>query len=182
MSKSARNTHYVKPKPVPLTGLEQPLVPIPDGKAEAARLATIRRRLDQLAFKCHNYLKALNMVGTLLERGIHLPDIAQALGLDAPIERASKPVQPWRLRPGSNMAVIADMLEAAGTKGVSEAEMVAEVQRLGRLGNAKDPRRSVHWTVTELRDRTKFIEQRRRADGGRWYAYGRFDVWRSRKS
>jgi hypothetical protein len=182
MSKTARNTHYIKPKPVPLTGFEQVLVPGADGKAEAAGMAALKRRIQKFQTRCYNYDNACKVVLNLLERGIHLPDVAEAIGMKPVIERASKPLKPWRLRPGSNMAVIADMLEAAGTKGVTEEEMVAELRRLGRLGNAKDPRRSVHWTVTELRDRTKFIEQRRRADGGRWYAYGRFDVWRSRKS
>jgi hypothetical protein len=182
MSKTTRNTSYVRPKPVPLTGLEQPLVPIPDGKAEAAQMAAIKARIGQLKYKCHNYIRAFDMVLTLLERGIHLPDVAEVLGMKPAFERASKPLKPWRIRPDSNMSVIADMLEAAGTKGVSEDEMVAELQKLGRLADANNPRRSVHWTVTELRDRTKFIEQRRRADGGRWYCYGRFNVWRSQKS
>jgi hypothetical protein len=76
------------------------------------------------------------------------------------------------------MEIVAGMLEAAGTKGVTEDEMVAELRRRGRLKTATEPRRAVHWTVTELRRRTAFLEQRARREGPRWYCYGRFDVWR----
>jgi hypothetical protein len=77
------------------------------------------------------------------------------------------------------MDLIAAMLEDAGTKGVSEAEMVAELRRRGRLADATEPRRAVHWTVTELRRRTAFLEQKARREGPRWYCYGRFDAWRT---
>jgi hypothetical protein len=76
------------------------------------------------------------------------------------------------------MAVIADMLEGAGRAGVSEAEMMSRLRDLGRLGSADKPLRAVHWTVSELQRRTRFIERRSRANGARWYAYGPFTAWR----
>lgn len=83
--------------------------------------------------------------------------------------------KPWRLRSGSNMDVIAMMLENAGRKGVSEDEMVDHLRAMGRLLGAQQARKSVHWTIYELRRRTLHTV---RKPGGRWYAYGPFHSWR----
>ena len=87
-------------------------------------------------------------------------------------------IRPWRLRPGTNMDVVATMLEAAGRKGVSEAEMVEHLRSMGRLTTASEPQRSVHWTVTELRKRTLNAVRKGDTKGARWYAYGNFNEWR----
>ena len=91
---------------------------------------------------------------------------------------ASRPKRPWRLRAGSNMEIVATMLEAAGRKGVSESEMVERLRERGRLPTASQPLRSVHWTVYELRRRTMNAVRKDGTDGARWYAYGNFNEWR----
>ena len=88
------------------------------------------------------------------------------------------PKRPWRLRSGSNMDIVAEMLEDAGRKGVSEGEMVERLREMGRLPTASQPLRSVHWTVYELRRRTMNTVRKDVTDGPRWYAYGNFNEWR----
>jgi hypothetical protein len=178
----SRPTNYRRPaKSSPVLARQQPLEftrNVPDPKSEARAMAALLARLDRFKNRANRQIEAAEMARTMMERGLQLPDVAQALGLSPVVPRASKPLNPWRLRPGSNMEIVAGMLEAAGTKGVTEDEMVAELQRCGRLTTATKPRRAVHWAVTELRRRTAFLEQRARREGLRWYCYGRFDVWR----
>lgn len=173
---------YRRPtKSSPVLAGQQPLefaCNIPDPKAEARAKAALFAGLDGVENRATRQIEAARMARILMERGLQVPDVAQALGLSPVIPRASKPLNPWGLRPGSNMEIVAGMLEAAGTKGVTEDDMVAYLRRRGRLKTAAEPRRAVHWTVTELRRRTSFLEQRARREGPRWYCYGRFDVWR----
>ena len=134
---------------------------VPDPKAESRAKAALLAQFDRLKNRANRQIEAVEMARTMMERGLQLPDVAHALGLSPVVPRASKPLNPWRLRPGSNMDIVAGMLEAAGTKGVTEDEMVAELRRRGRLKTATEPRRAVHWTVTELRRRTSFLENER---------------------
>ena len=153
--------------------------PMPDPKVERQRRAAVNERLARAERDARGLLRAIDIARTLQERGHTLPDVAEALGLPPPIDRVTRPLKPWRLRRDSNMDVIATMLEEAGRKGVSEGEMVDRLRSLGRLATANDARRSVHWTVSELRKRTKFAFRGLQDKGGRWYAYGRFDTWRN---
>lgn len=149
-----------------------------DPKAEAERRREFRRQLARWYHDAKRMMEAIRVVWRLDQRGIQQPDIAKALGLPPVIERASKPINPWRIRPGSNIEVVADMLEAAATRGVSEDEMVERLHSLGRLTSARDPKRAVHWTITELQRRTQFCFRESSNSGARWYAYGTFRVWR----
>lgn len=151
----------------------------PDRAVYTERKAVLNARLEGIKRELTSGVRSIEVVQTLLDRGVTVPDVAAALGLKAPVDRVTRPLRPWRLRRGSNMDVIATMLEDASRKGVSEDEMVAHLRTLGRLTTAGDPERSVHWTVTELQKRTRFLKRARKAKGGRWYAYGRFDTWRS---
>lgn len=154
----------------------------PDPTTEAKRKRVLNQRLSDLKADARRKIWAIEIAETLLDRGITMPDLAEAAGLSPPVDRMTKPLKPWRLRIDSNMDVIAHMLEDAGRKGVSEEQMVEHLRSLGRLQTAKEARRSVHWTVIELRNRTKFAFQKAKSDGGKWYAYGRFDVWRLRSA
>lgn len=182
MSEPRHLPKYRRPaKSSPVLPGQQPLEftgNIPDPKAEARAKAAVLARFDRFENGALRQIDAIRMARIVIERGQQLPDVAQAFGLFPIVPRASKPLNPWRLRPGSNMDIVAGMLEAAGTKGVTEDEMVAELRHRGRLTTATEPRRAVHWTATELRRRTSFLEQRARREGPRWYCYGRFDVWR----
>ena len=180
MDSPTRKTSYVRPptKNISVGPDDVPLLPIPVGKAEIQRTADVKRRLLYIKKYCLQTVDTVDVAMTLLERGVTLPDLAEAIGLPPAIKRASKPLRPWRIQPDTNMAVIADMLEAAGRAGVSETEMMARLRDLGRLRDADMPLKAVHWTVTELQRRTKFLERRSRTDGARWFAYGRFDIWR----
>jgi hypothetical protein len=157
---------------------EQTQLPTPNGKSELARARDIITRLRSIKSKCQSYIYVVDTAITLVERGVTLPDEAAAIGLPPTIPRASKPLNTWRIRPDSNMAVIAEMLEAAGTKGVAEVEMMSRLRDLGRLGDAEKPLRAVHYTVSELAKRTKFVERRSRNRGSRWYAFGSLSTWR----
>ena len=178
---------YLRPPPHKarneLPGQQALLVPgtsgIPDPTLENRRKASIRSRLAQIKQACQKNINAINLVEVMLARGVTLPDIAEALGLPPPIDRVTKPAKPWRLQPGSNMDIIAGMLETAGVKGVSEGAMVAHLLEIGRLTGAKKPRRAVHYTVTELQRRTRFITRKSNKNEGRSYAYGPLDMWRS---
>jgi hypothetical protein len=152
---------------------------VPDPTVERQRRAAVNDRLTRAECDARNLLRAIDIARTLQERGHTLPDVAEALGLPSPVDRVTRPLKPWRLRRDSNMDVIATMLEDAGRNGVSEDDMVDRLRSLGRLATANDPRRSVHWTVSELRKRTKFAFRGLQDKGGRWYAYGRFDTWRN---
>jgi hypothetical protein len=176
--KPKRRTYVRPPRDDRIEPAAPALIPLPDAKAERQREAAIKDRLSAIKRRCLNIANVVDTAITLIERGITLPDIAEAIGLPPTIERASKPLRPWRIRSNSNMAVIADMLEEAGRDGVSEAEMMHRLRDLGRLTDADKPLRAVHWTVTELQRRTRFVERRSRSDGARWYAYGPFSVWR----
>jgi hypothetical protein len=159
--------------------LETQAALLPDGKAEKSRNRDIVKRLIAIKQKCQYTINAIETAITLVERGVTLPDVAEAIGLPPGVPRVSRPLKPWRIRPDSNMDVIATMLEDAGRRGVSEVEMLSRLRDLDRLGGAAKPLASVHYTVSELAKRTKFVERRSRAEGARWYAYGRFDVWRN---
>jgi hypothetical protein len=163
---------------VPLTEFDQPLFPIPDGMAEKRRTADVITKLHEIRRTALRTAEVVNIGLTLISRGFVVPDVAQALGMEPVRERATEPLFTWRLRTGSNMDVIATMLEEAGARGVTERRMVEHLTELGRLGTAKNPRRSVHWTVTELQKRTKCVEQRSADRDARWYCNGRFNVWR----
>jgi len=179
-SRSAKRRTYVRPPRDDLIEAEGPsLIPLPDAKAENQREAAIKDRLLAIKRRCLDLAGVVDAAITLIERGVTLPDVAEAIGLPPTIKRASKPLRPWRIRRNSNMAVIADMLEDAGRAGVSESEMIARLRELGRLTTADMPLKAVHWTVTELQRRTRYLERRSRANGARWYAYGTFDMWRS---
>ncbi len=172
---------YRKPPAGPVLEGQQPLFGAEQGidpKAEAERKRLFRRQLVGWYSEAKRTMEAIKVVWRLNQRGIQQPDIAQALGLPPVVERASKPLNPWRIRPGSNIEIVADMLETAARRGVSEDEMVERLQSLGRLSNARDPKRAVHWTITELQRRTRFCFRESSAMGARWYAYGTFAVWR----
>jgi hypothetical protein len=173
---------YRKPKPIEVLPGQQPLFDertgAPNPKTEADRVDDLRFRLTRYRVNFQTGIQAIDNVFTMLDRGVSMPDIFEAFGLKPPIDRVSRPLKPWRLRPGSNMDVIATMLEEAGRKGVTEEQMVERLRELGRLGTAREPRRSVHWSITELRNRTKFSFQRGRANGDRWYTSGTFDTFR----
>jgi hypothetical protein len=153
-------------------------VPGPNHQVEKQRQRAVDARIDGIERRLKNELWAIEAYRQMRERGVTVPDIAAAIGLAPPVDRVTRPLKPWRLRRGSNMDVVATMLEDAGRKGVSEDDMVARLRNLGRLATAGDPERSVHWTVLELQKRTRFLSRGRREKGGRWYAYGRFDAWR----
>jgi len=182
METQIRKPTYIRPpgKNVPVGADDVPLLEIPDAQAEANRAADIKDRLRRIQERCLKTAGIVDAALALIERGVTLPDVAYALGLPPTIDRVSRPLNTWRIRSNTNMDVIATMLEEAGTKGVSETEMIAKLRDLGRLTTADMPLRAVHWTISELRRRTKFIERRSRANGARWYAYGKFDVWRDR--
>ena len=114
----------------------------------------------------------------MLENGLQLPDLAQAIGLPSVTPRASRPLRPWLLRPGSNMDFVATLLEGAGRKGLSEKQIVAALRADGRLAAASNPAKAAHYTVTELERRSKNIFRVARVNGARWIARGKFDVWR----
>lgn len=126
------------------------------------------RDLDRCASK---YLAAR----ALAKRGLDpaILDFVGAIGRPKTAPSATA----WRIRPGSNMSVVADLLDAAGAAGVSEDEAVNELLRLGRLTDAINPRRSIHWTFTELRGRTRVVE---RNQDGRWHANASLFAWKSR--
>ena len=174
---------YRRPKPLEVIegqlGLFDAAVDRPDPKAEAERGKALKESLARWEHQARKQIAAIDIVRRLAERGMQTPDIAAALGLPPIIERKSRPLNPWRIRPGTNIAIIADLLEARGTKGASEAEMAAELRRHGRLENARNPNRAVHWTASELQRRTRFCYRGPVARGGRWYAYGPFTTWRS---
>lgn len=180
-SRSAKRRTYVRPPRDDIIEPEGPsLVPLPDAKAESRRETAIKDRLLAIKRRCLELAGVVDAAITLIERGVTLPDVAEAIGLPPAIERRSKPLRPWRIRPNTNLAVIADMLEDAGQAGVSESEMIARLRELGRLRSADKPLKAVHWSVCELQRRTRYLERRSRANGARWYAYGRFDIWRDR--
>ena len=180
METRTRKPTYIRPpaQNIPVGPDDVPLLVVQDAQAESERTADVIRRLLGIVAKCET-TKSLALDGiTLIKRGVTLPDLAEAIGLPAPVQRVTKSLKPWRIRKGSNMDVIATMLEEAGIRGVSESEMIARLRELGRLQSADMPLRAVHWTISELQRRTKFLERRSRANGARWYSYGRFDIWR----
>jgi hypothetical protein len=150
-----------------------------DPKVERKRSVDLRARLERYRNLLYRQLESVNISLLMVDRGLTIPDVAEALGIPTPVERASRPIRPWRLRRGTNMYIIATMLEEAGRKGVSEAEMMSRLRDLGRLETADKPLRAVHWTVTELKRRTRFVQRRSRSNGARWYAYGPFTAWRN---
>jgi len=177
VSRNKSSTTYHRPEQ-PAPGVQSQIDGLPDLEGEKCRKRDLYRRLLEFRNLCRRYIDAIDQVFQLLERGVTLPDISSALGLPPVIPRATRPLNPWKIRSGSNMEIVADMLEAASRRGVSEGEMVTELQRLGRLQGAKDAARAVHWTVKEIQRRTRFIERRTRARGARWYAFGTFSTWR----
>jgi hypothetical protein len=161
-----------------------PLIPLPEGlthfdemqAAEAWDANALRTRIAQIAKESRENLDAVDRVQRLLQHGTQLPDIAKALGIKERV-LATPRTRMWRIRAGSNMEIVAEMLEAAKNTGVSERQMVSELKRRGRLTSATDPRRAVHWTVTELRRRTGMVCAT--DDSKRWRVMCRLDVWKS---
>jgi len=181
--KSARKA-YMRPQQAkePLPGQQSIFgdhVPGPDPEAEKQRQRAVDARMYGLERQLKRQMWAIEAYREMRERGVTMPDIAEAIGLQPVVDRATPRLKPWRLRPGTNMDIVATMLEDAGRRGASESEMVAHLQALGRLATAAQANRAVHWTVSELQRRTRFLTRKRRADGGRWYAFGRFDTWRA---
>jgi hypothetical protein len=150
----------------------------PDPEIEELRSSEVRSSLRKLLDELNRRKYSVETSLMMLDRGVSLPDVAEAMGLPPPVDRVTRRLKPWRLRRGSNMDVIATMLEDAGTVGVTETQMMAHLRDMGRLTNADKPLGSVHWTVAELAKRTRFAMRDSREKGGRWYAYGRFDTWR----
>ena len=147
-------------------------------KAEAAAKARIVHRLVAFRTDAERHIRVINQALTMLENGLQLPDLAQAIGLPSVTPRASRPLRPWLLRPGSNMDFVATLLEVAGRKGLSEKQIVAALRADGRLAAASNPAKAAHYTVTELERRSKNIFRVARVNGARWIARGNFDVWR----
>jgi hypothetical protein len=143
--------------------------------SELANKRAVQSRLLGIKAELERVIAAIDVATTLLLRGITLPDVAEAIGLPSTVPRVTAPLKPWRLRAKSNMDVIATMLEEAGRKGVAEDEMVGRLREIGRLADASDARRSVHWTITELQRRTRYCTRGR---DGRWRSYGTFGTWR----
>jgi hypothetical protein len=174
-------------KNVPALEGQLPIIPLPPGvekwddfaDAQSRTRANAIQRLEQIDKDADRIKNVVRQALDLFRHGIQIPDIARAVGIQPAEYDAAQIPQAWHLRPDSNMSIIADMLEEAGKKGVSEKQMVAELRRRGRLGTASNPGRAVHWSVTELRRRTAFVGAREDGNGRtRWHAFGRFDVWR----
>jgi hypothetical protein len=185
-----RPKSYIPPLPtknVPALEGQLPIIPLPPGvekwddfaDAQSRTRAHTIQRLEQIDKQADFIKETVRRAIHLFRHGIQIPDIARAVGIQPAEYDVAPPPDAWHLRPDTNIAIIADMLEEAGKRGVSEKQMVAELRRRGRLGNAANPSRAVHWSVTELRRRTAFVgareDEHRRT---RWYAFGRFDVWR----
>ena len=170
------------PKSVPILDGQDPLFdPVEHKarlKAEAAAKAQIVSTLIGYREYAKRQISVINQALTMLENGVQFPDLAEAIGLAPVTPRVFKPLRPWRLRPGSNMEFVATLLEAAGNKGLTEKQIVAELRRDGRLATATNPAKAAHYTVTELERRTKNIFRVARVNGARWTRRGSFNVWR----
>lgn len=151
-------------------------------KAEAAAKAHIVNKLVRIREEAQWHIWVVDQALKMLENGVQLPDLAQAIGLPSVTPRESRPLRPWRLRPGSDMEFVATSLETAGRKGLTEKQIVDELLLAGRLATASNPNKAAHFTITELERRTKNIYRVARVNGARWIARGKFDVWRRRLS
>jgi hypothetical protein len=120
--------------------------------------AQIRKRLSDLT-TVHRHLASVAETAIhLMDRGVHVPEVAEALGLPPVLKRpATASRGPWKIRAGSNMALIADLIEKAGKTGISEMRLVENLRAHGRLNTANEPRRAVHWAITNLAKRTKAV-------------------------
>lgn len=78
-----RPPNYRRPQPSAELPGQQPLAfaaNTPDPKAEARAKAAIYGRLDRFERQATRHIEGIRMARILLERGIQLPDLAQALG------------------------------------------------------------------------------------------------------
>ena len=170
------------PKSIPILDGQEPLFdPVAhkaQRKAEAVAKARIVDKLVYIRGQAQNYIWVVDQALKMLENGVQLPDLAEAIGLPPVTPRESRPLRPWRLRPGSDMEFVATLLETAGRKGLTEKQIVAELLLVGRLATASNPNKAAHFTITELERRTKNITRVARVNGARWIARGKFIVWR----
>lgn len=173
---------FALPKSVPILDGQEPLFdPVAhkaQRKAEAAAKAQIVNKLVYIREEAQRHIWVVDQALKMLENGVQLPDLAEAIGLPPVTPRESRPLRPWRLRPGSDMEFVATLLEMAGRKGLTEKQIVAELLRASRLATASNPNKAAHFTITELERRTKNIYRVARVNGARWIARGKFDVWR----
>lgn len=84
---------------------------------------------------------------------VTFPDLGRVLGLPTPPELLPAPRRKWKLREGSDAALMHRILVAAGDDGLTEDEIVEKLRSAGRLARASDARRSVHWGLTNLAKR-----------------------------
>jgi len=171
------------PKSVPILDGQEPLFdPVAHKaqlRAEAAAKARIVDKLVGFRDEALRHVRVIDQALKMLENGVQLPDLAEAIGLPPVTARESKSLRPWRLRPGSDMEFVATLFETAGRKGLTEKQIVAELRAVGRLATASNPDKAAHFTITELERRTKNIYRVARVHGARWIVRGKFDVWRT---
>ena len=151
----------------------------PDPDGEQRRKSELLRRLKSLQNSLAYRHGAVETAIVMIERGIQLPDVAEALGLQAVIPRAPpRRRKPWKIRSGTDAEIVANLLDANLRRGWTSDELVKELQKRGRLASAKNPRRALRWTLDNLRKRTKAITERR----GKWYAQNHLGHFRAAAS
>jgi len=170
------------PKSVPILPGQEPLFDPVAHKAqlnaEAAAKARIVQKLTDIREEAQRHIWVVDQALKMLENGVQLPDLAEAIGLPPVTSRKSRRLRPWRLRPDTDMEFVATLLETAGRKGLTEKQIVERLRGAGRLATASNPNKAAHYTITELERRTKNIYRVARVNGARWVARGKFDVWR----
>jgi hypothetical protein len=152
-----------------------------DPANEQRATAEIRRRLRDLA-AVHAHLRAVAETALpLLDNRVHIPEVAEALGLPPAFPRAPRRGRkPWKIRPGSDAEIAAGLIEAAGRRGISEADLLQALEERGRLAAARYPARALRWTLPNLQKRTQAII--RDPKTGRWKALNSLDHFRAQAS
>lgn len=118
----------------------------------AATLAALDAVIKDLKQRMRIALHVRKMV----EEGRDVPDVTRLINLPHPTDLSQRP---WALRPGSDAERVVKILENAGESGASEGEILEELHRQGRLLSVKDPARSLHWTLYNLRRRSNALQR-----------------------
>jgi|SRR5579875_1738154 len=119
--------------------------------------------IDQLVADLEGQLQTARAARDMLHSGATPAQVGTALG----ITNSGRITRPWAVRRGTLAELVVGMLRTAGPEGMTELAIVHALS--DRHKAVKDPRRSVHWTLYNLRRRSGALD--RRADG-RWVLVG----------
>jgi len=127
--------------------------------------------IDGLIADLENQLETARAARDMLQSGATPAQISAALGLTT----SGRIVRPWAVRRGTLAELVVNMLQAAGPNGMAESDIVDALSE--RYRTAKDPLRSVHWTLDNLRRRSGALDRR---PDGRWVLVGEIPIRRER--